>query len=99
MVYDRMLTEAVGRLVPAAGMDASGVYASLIDLAARMLEDLASGHAHADPAWCYQVVQVQLPAWREVAGFTLAPALRGEPGYAGLEADLRERHGVPAPDA
>lgn len=100
-VYDRMLHAAMTGLVPEEeGAESSGLYASLLDLAGRMLAELAAGHSEADAAWCYQVLQVQVPAMRTAAGYTLAPPLASElEPLAELELTLRERYGIPEPSA
>jgi hypothetical protein len=99
-VHARLLDAAVTQLVPADPLDWSGLHASLCDLADRLLSEVASGAPEADPAWAYQVIQVQVPAARRMAGLTLDPPLRSElePG-AEYERSIRERYGVPDLDA
>jgi hypothetical protein len=98
-VHARLLDAAVTQLVPADPLDWSGIYASLCDLADRLLAEVASGVPEADPAWAYSVIQCQVPAVRRMAGITLDPPIPSElePG-AEYELAVRARYGVPCPE-
>lgn len=96
-LYDRMLEAALTGLVPGEGSE--WIYSSLLELAERQLEDLAAGRNEDVMAWCWHVLQVQIPAVRQEAGIVLNPPLESErEPYAVREVELRERYGVPAPE-
>lgn len=65
------------------------VYASQVDLAGRMLEEVAEGEG--DAAWTYRVLQELIPALRDAAGLEL------DDPECEYERALRERYGVEAP--
>jgi hypothetical protein len=77
-----------------------GLYASLLDLADRLLAEVAGGVTEADPAWTFQVLQVQVPAVRKAAGIALDPPMCSElESLAEYELGIRARYGVPEPSA
>jgi hypothetical protein len=94
-VHARISEAAVTQLIPADPLDWSGLYASLCNLADRLLAEVASGVPEADAAWAYQVLQVQVPAVRRMAGLILDPPIPSElePG-AEYERSIRARYGV-----
>jgi hypothetical protein len=97
MLHDKLIDAALATIVPADGLDPGGLYASLLDLAGRMLGEVESGHQHADAGWAWQVLQVQVPALRAAAGIVLDPPRRSElHPLAEREREIRERYGIPA---
>jgi hypothetical protein len=100
MLHDKIINAALLEVVPASGADPSGLYASLLDLAERMLADLDGERPGADAGWTWQVLQVQIPALRAAAGISLeAPPVTSEGSpLAEFERAIRARYGIPAPD-
>lgn len=66
-----------------------GLYATAVDLAGRLLQEVEDGGG--DAAWAYRVLEEQLPTLRQWAG------LDGASPLVERERELREQYGLPVP--
>lgn len=66
-----------------------GLYATAVDLAGRLLQEVEDGGG--DAAWAYRVLEEQVPTLRQWAG------LDGASPLVEQERELRQRFGLPVP--